>query len=138
MKRAKIRDEFMAMLDAKASIERVLLNNPSPFKRPRLDSSSPLLPFKTKTLTKTTVEHVRAERKRHDESIEKIDLGDEGLAANARFIDEFALEPYKKFLQFTPRLVNVVTVTLVHQRSLFWSPSCGLTLAILPSLCTAC
>jgi len=114
MKRVKIRDEFMAMLDAKASIERVLLNNPSPFKRPRLDSSSPLLPFKTKTLTKTTVEHVRAERKRHDESIEKIDLSDEGLAANARFIDEFALEPYKKFLQFTPRLVNVVTVTLVH------------------------
>lgn len=50
-------------------------------------------------------------RKRHlDESGPNDDLSDASLSQYTRFTDEIALDVYKQFLHYVPRLVNVVTV----------------------------
>lgn len=49
-------------------------------------------------------------RKRHRaEAGSGDDLSDHGLSQYTRFTDEIALDVYKKFLHYVPRLVNVVS-----------------------------
>lgn len=50
-------------------------------------------------------------RKRHrEESAPAEPVDDKSLSQYTRFTRELALEPYKQFLHYVPRLVNVVTV----------------------------
>jgi len=70
----------------------------------------------TKALSsiKSTVEHCNSARKRTSNECE-VDTSDHRLSKLARFTDEMALKPFKHFLQYVPRLVNVVTVcALTH------------------------
>ena len=50
-------------------------------------------------------------RKRHrEESVPPEDTSDAGLSQYTRFTDQIALDVYKQFLHYVPRLVNVVTL----------------------------
>lgn len=59
---------------------------------------------------------------------DKVAPSDQQLSNLARFTDKFKLVPYRNFLHFVPRLVNVVTVWCPLQRNrstiidLTWSP----------------
>lgn len=58
---------------------------------------------------KTTVEHCNSARKRTSNECE-VETSDHHLSKLARFTDEMALKPFQHFLQYVPRLVNVVTL----------------------------
>jgi len=56
-----------------------------------------------------TVDHCKTIRKRNCRE-EEDHVSDERLSKLARFTDNMALKPFEPFLQYVPRLVNVVTV----------------------------
>lgn len=57
------------------------------------------------------IEACKQSRKRHrEESGPPDDTSDAGLSQYTRFTDRIALDVYKQFLHYAPRLVNVVTV----------------------------
>ena len=56
------------------------------------------------------IEACKESRKRHREADPDEDTTDHGLSQYTRFTDEIALDVYKKFLHYVPRLVNVVTL----------------------------
>ena len=58
---------------------------------------------------RSTVEHCDTSRKR-DSSDAKVDASDACIVKYAKFTDNMALKPFETFLQYVPRLVNVVTV----------------------------
>jgi len=58
---------------------------------------------------KSTVEHCNQARKRVHANT-SIDISDTRLSKLAKFTDEMALKHFETFLQYVPRLVNVVTV----------------------------
>jgi hypothetical protein len=87
--------------------------------------------FKTETIVnfiQKTVDHCKGIRKRNCREEEEY-VSDERLSKLARFTDKMALKPFELFLQYVPRLVNVVTVYLSHGLSL---PTVSLSLS--PSL----
>lgn len=58
---------------------------------------------------KSTVSHCNESRKRDRPDVE-IDSSDAKLSKLARFTDCMGLKPFQAFLQYVPRLVNVVTL----------------------------
>ena len=57
------------------------------------------------------IDACKESRKRHREESEPPEpMDDKSLSQYSRFTREFALEPYKQFLHYVPRLVNVVTL----------------------------
>ena len=69
------------------------------------------------------VEACRESRKRyHEENGPKPDTSDQALSQYTRFTDQQALHVYKKFLWYTPRLVNIVTAE-TNPRALNPTPS---------------
>lgn len=62
-------------------------------------------------MLRTCIHACQESRKRHrEESGPPEDTSDESLSQYTRFTDEMALDDYKQFLHYVPRLVNVVTV----------------------------
>ena len=62
-------------------------------------------------MLRTCINACQESRKRHrEESGPPEDTSDESLSQYTRFTDEIALDDYKQFLHYVPRLVNVVTV----------------------------
>ena len=85
--------------------------------------------FKTETIVnfiQKTVDHCKGIRKRNCREEEEY-VSDERLSKLARFTDKMALKPFELFLQYVPRLVNVVTVYLSHGLSL---PTVSLSLTV--------
>lgn len=52
----------------------------------------------------------RAKRQRQANCDEPRDVSDAALSAAARFTDQWALAPYEPYMQYVPRVVNVVTL----------------------------
>lgn len=63
------------------------------------------------SMVRETVEHCSKTRNLHTER-DKPDCSDKALCKLATFTDDMALEPFQPFLQYVPRLVNVVTVCM--------------------------
>lgn len=61
------------------------------------------------SIVKSTVEHCNQARKRVHANT-SIDISDTRLSKLAKFTDEMALKHFETFLQYVPRLVNVVTL----------------------------
>lgn len=65
---------------------------------------------KAMEMAKSVVDSVATNRKKRGrQETEKI--SDETLSTHARFTDEIALDLFRPFLSYVPRLVNVVTVS---------------------------
>lgn len=60
---------------------------------------------------RSTVEHCDQSRKRNSNDAD-VDVSDTCIVKYAKFTDEMALKPFETFLQYVPRLVNVVTVRI--------------------------
>tara|TARA_B100000767_G_scaffold248546_1_gene249538 strand:- start:368 stop:901 length:534 start_codon:yes stop_codon:yes gene_type:complete len=63
----------------------------------------------TLSTIKSTVEYCDHARKCTSDECE-VDTSDQRISKMARFTDEMALKPFQHFLQYVPRLVNVVTL----------------------------
>jgi hypothetical protein len=64
------------------------------------------------TRAESCLEACKESRKRHREKADPPnDLSDEALSQYTRFTDGTALDVYKQFLHYVPRLVNVVTAS---------------------------
>ena len=78
-------------------------------KRKREKTPSDLQLEKAMSAVKKSVQQCE-EARSVDKSKCVTDCSDAALSALARFTDDMALKPFQPFLQYVPRLVNVVTV----------------------------
>lgn len=102
-------DRLRADVSTCVSLEQSLRGKPA--EKPKAAKPCPSLPAprSTTSVLDECLVACRASRKRTlEEEGDRDDLSDEALSQYTRFTDSIALEPYRHFLHYVPRLVNVV------------------------------
>lgn len=97
--------------EPKSRGSKVLSKTPSKAPSKDVAATRRLLSDRVETTLTQCLDACKESRKRHREEAGPGEaLDDLSLSQLTRFTDQIALEPYKQFLHYVPRLVNVVTV----------------------------